>query len=256
MIKNTRSSNLLILIGVYAMLYLLLFIVPMFSQPAKASDFQISTIEKITVPLFFILFLAGIICAYINEKIGGIIILFWHLLIWIFSMMFWPDAGMALVMALPAMFIGVFFIRNWYKRNDERYKEGSKTLKLTLQILLINYALIYLVIVISHVSPSLFGVNYPNSRTDELVTWDYLSAPGLILLISLIIFMIGFVYSWKRELIAGILFLIWYILIVFTSFSYLEFSSSGPWFISGLVIFIQGVFYLLNFYKHRLDPAK
>ena len=96
------------------------------------------------------------------------------------------------------------------------------------------------------------GIVYPTA-VDERVLWDYQSFPGIILLLSLVIFLFGFFLSWSRERIAGILFIVWYALILETSFIYGEFGRSGPWFIMGLTVLIQGIIYLTR--KNKLKDS-
>jgi hypothetical protein len=107
---------------------------------------------------------------------------------------------------------------------------------------LINYALIYLLIVVGHTLP-LLGIRYI-SNVYELVTWDYSSPLGIILLIALAIFILGFIHSWKKEKVAGILFIIWYAIILVMTILFREFSHSGPWFMVGLTVLVQGILYI------------
>ena len=225
-----------------------MFLPEIFNYFSSASDNQISAAEIWTVPLVLILFLVGYIYIWINEKIAGIIFLSYHLIVWILSMMVWPEAGMVLVLILPVLFFGVFFIRSWYIANNVMYKQSNQQWKLTLRILIINYALVYLVVVFAKVIPTLFGVKWP-ANVDNFSSWTggYLSPLGLILIFALVIFLAGLLVSWKRELHAGLLFVFWYLLILSATLLYPEFNNSGPWLIIGLTILVQGILYIRQY---------
>jgi len=62
----------------------------------------------------------------------------------------------------------------------------------------------------------------------------------------LLLFLLGFVLSWKREFQAGLIFLFWYALMLYGTIAYSEFRESGPWILFGFPIFLQGLFYIKN----------
>ena len=81
---------------------------------------------------------------------------------------------------------------------------------------------------------------------NELVIWGYTSVLGLMLILTFLLFVAGFFMSWKSELIAGILFIIWYFIILLLTTQFPSFANSGPWVLFGLTILFQGMFYVAN----------
>lgn len=248
---NSISKSLRYIIISYGIIYFILFILaPLISENQEYDNYVPSTIEKVTVPVAFVIFLTGTCYLWINEKIAGIILLFWHFIVWVLSMLFWPDAGMTLVLIFPMLFPPVLLIRNWYKKNDDKYKSEIMQWELALRTLLINYAAIYLLIVFSNIVPKLIGWKLA-TRVDDLAVWDYSSFLGILLLIMFAIFLLGFIISWKSEIISSILFIIWYAILLFLSFNFPEFANSGPSALFGVTILLHAVFYIILFFKKR-----
>jgi len=80
---------------------------------------------------------------------------------------------------------------------------------------------------------------------------DYLSFRFIIFPLLLLLFLVGFLVSWKSEFLAGFIFLIWSAILIYGTFVYTEIMQLGPWIIFGLPILLQGVFYMKNHYKFR-----
>ena len=242
--KTDKRSNVLrYIIGGYGLLYLAMLISEVFS-PEYSEGSMVGQANLITVLFAFVVFLVGIIYSWFNELIAGILICSWHFIVWAFSLLLWPDAGMVLILIFPMLFPGVLLIRNWYMKKNKKYAAENERTRLTLLLLLINYTAIYLLIVAVNTLSKLFDWTLP-TRVDDLVLWDYTSFLGLILLFLLVLFGVGALISKRSMLMAGMIFIVWYILVLFLNFSYPEFANSGPWFIFGLVILIQGIFYMV-----------
>jgi hypothetical protein len=186
---------------------------PLINYDPENLDFQMSKIEMFTIPLVFVLFLIGTIYSWFNEKNAGIILCCWHFSTWVLSMLFWRDAGMVLVLIFPILFLAVLLIRNGYVKSNESYNTSFFKWKISLRALVINYMAIYLLIVFSNIVPKLIGWDLP-TKVDDLAVWNYSSFPGLILLFAFLLFIIGFVISWRSELAAGIIFIVWFLTIV------------------------------------------
>jgi len=253
MASNSSSKALRIIIVGYCLLYFAGFIFPIITGN---SSNELSKVELYTVPLAFLVFLTGTIYSFINEKISGIIILLWHFVVWVFSLLLWPDAGMVLVLIFPVIIPAIFMIRNWYSENNAAYKAQWWTRwRLTLRIFMVNYAVIYLLVVFSNVVPKLLGWNLV-SPVDDLAVWSYTSFLGISLIFLLALFFFGFVVSWKSELIAGIVFIVWYISILMLAMNFPEFANSGPSGIFGITILVQGILYIFFYFKLRQKPTR
>jgi hypothetical protein len=249
--KSGKRSNIFrYIIGGYGLLYLAMLISEAFSSGSSVEDSFGGRAIVITVIFAFVVFLIGTIYLWFNERIAGILICFWHFIVWVFSLLLWPEAGMVLVLILPMLFPGVFLIRNYIIRTNNKYTEVNERWRLTLKIFMINYAAIYSLIVFANMVPKLTGWSLP-TRVDDLVVWDYSSSLGLILIALFILFVIGYSLVKHSELISGIIFILWYVLIWILSIYYPEFANSGPSTIFGFVILIHGIFYIILHTRSR-----
>ena len=146
---------------------------------------------------------------------------------------------MDIILAVPVMLIGVFLFLGWYKESREREPAKYQKWKFVLNVLLVNYLVLYFIYMIS-----------------DMIFWaaiDLLAIPGIILPILLGLFITGFILSWKHELYAGIFFLLWYFLVIFGQFRYNEILHRGPYMMLGITIFIHGI---LNLYYHFRIKSK
>ena len=232
--KSKSNKTLLITTGVYALLYLAGIITSIYKGELSLSNL----IDNCFLGLS-IIFMVGYVLSWTNEKIAGIIFLVWNAGIWILDLYIGrsPDSGMGIFLALPILFIGCFFILEWYKTSMTPKPTEQQQWKFVLRILLINYAVLYAIVVFSDLS---LGKSV-----------DYFNLPFILFPFLLILFFGGFALSWKREFYAGFIFLIWYAILLFGFITYSEFLRSGPWIIAGIVILLQGIIYIKHHYQYR-----
>ena len=93
------------------------------------------------------------------------------------------------------------------------------------------------------------------TRVDDLALTNYTTIPGSILIIEFVLFIIGYILSWKHELKAAILFILWYMILVYLTIQYPEFSRTGPSVLIGFVIIIQSLFYISNHFKFKKNKT-
>jgi hypothetical protein len=143
------------------------------------------------------------------------------------------ERGMDTIYSLPLLIAGVFLLLGRFKRSGQKLTTKSREWKFVLNSLLINYAVCYLIYIISDLlfSPSI----------------DLLRLPGIILPALLSVFSMGLLLAWRHEVYAGVFFLVWYALVIYGSFKYSEIMSRGPHMQFGIVIFLHGILY---FYYH------
>ncbi len=232
--KSKSKKTLRIATGVYALLYLAGMLTSIFKGELSISN----PIDNYFLALS-IIFMAGFILSWTNEKIAGIIFLVWNAGIWVFDFYLSrsADSGMIIVLALPVLFIGSLFLLEWYKTAKTPKPREQQEWKFTLRILLINYAVLYAIIVFSDLS-----------KADSV---NYYNLPFILYPLLLIVFFAGFALSWKREFYAGFIFLIWYAILFFGFVNYAEFLRSGPWIIAGIVILLQGIIYIKHHFQYR-----
>ncbi len=227
---KTKSVRILqIIAGVYVALYLA-------SVISSVIDGELS-FQKWVDYLFLFLFLvlvAGFSLSWNFERAAGITFLGWATGIWIFDLLLTRgiDSGMLSIMSVPGLVIGALLLLNWYKASVTPSPPPKLQWRFILRVLLISYAVLYAIVVISEVA-----LGHPH---------DYFSLPFVLFPLMLLLFLSGFAVSWRWELAAGILFLLWSALLLFGYVTYAEIRDSGPWAFFGIPVLIQGILYIKN----------
>ncbi len=232
--KTKSTRTLRIITGVCAILYFAGITISFFERELS---FQ-NLIDNLSLILLLI-FLAGFAFSWTSEKMAGIILMIWNAGVWIYDLIITrgQDSGMLSIFAVPVMVIGALFLLQWYKTIKVPVSSEQQQWKFILRVLLINYAVLYAIVVLSE----LF-------RGKPV---DYFSLPFILFPLLLVIFFGGFVISWKMEFQAGFIFLFWCAILIFGSIAYFEFRDSGPWILFGIPILLQGIFYLKQHYQYR-----
>ncbi len=114
--------------------------------------------------------------------------------------------------------------------DDKRGKSKNRYLW-TLRILLIIYAIFYLIFITDYFFP-----------TNAVNSWDIENSALKILFV---IFVIGYVISWKNELAAGVIFLLWFIGMCYENF-FLCTSDCGAGIAMGIPLLILGILLIIN----------
>lgn len=248
--KRGRSWVLLTILSLYCLLYLWA-LVDEGIQHFSSNDSVIfsNTPELITVIFAFLVFLGGTIYSWFDEKKGGIIVGIWHFIVWTFSLLLWKDAGMVLILIFPMLIVSSLLITNGITRSNPIYATRIAKWEITLKSLLINYTAIYLLIVLTDI----FMFAFPNGLMSEYSgthAWDFKSLIGIVLIFSLILYLIAFKTAWHSKFNAGLMLVAWYLIILALTLRYEEFGNSGPWFIFGIPLLIQGFLYM--YYQIRI----
>ncbi len=71
------------------------------------NDYSLFRIVISTEYLMFLIFILGYYYVWKNELISGVIIVFWHMLQWVFVHWVWEDAALTLVFGIPIGLIGI-----------------------------------------------------------------------------------------------------------------------------------------------------
>ena len=191
----------------------------------------------IGIYLFFIPFVIGFSLSWYNGMITGILFIVWNIGMWIVECFFVEkDGGWGIIFGVPLLILGVLFIVGEYKTRKDPPPTKSQLWNMALKLLVTTFTILYLVWVISSF--------IPNQETD-LFIW-----PGVILTVLLAIYLIGFLLSWRWELIAGILFIIWYAGLYIPDLQPIAYFI-GPLKFFGLPVFIQGILYLNYHYRFK-----
>lgn len=155
--------------------------------------------------------------------------------IWINGLLIHRERGLDIIWALPLLYAGTFLLSGWYKESRGIQTTKSQRWKFILSAILMNYLVLYFIYAIADII--------------YLPATDLLSIPGIIFPLLLGIFLTGFVLSWKQELYAGILFVLWYLLVLFGQLYYIEILAMGPYILIGITILVQGILYLYYHFK-------
>ena len=116
-------------------------------------------------------------------------------------------------------------------------KGGNKNRSLwILRILLIVYAILYVLIG----SDDFLSFNAPNSWNIEYSA----------LKILFVIFVIGYVISWKNELASGVIFIFWFLGMCYENF-FLCTSNCGAGIVMGIPLLILSIFFIVYGIRKR-----
>lgn len=232
--KSKTTKTLQIITGVGAVLYLVVIAMSLFFD-----DLSFSTLTDYLTFVFLFVFMTIFALSWTRQKMAGILFMIWNVGVWIFELsltIVGENEGSASMMASLVMVIGALFLLEWYKTSKATVPSEQQQWKFILPILLINYAVLYGIVVLSELHHG--------------ETVDYFSSPFIIYPLLLLIFLVGFVLSWKREFIAGFIFLFWYGILIYSNIPYSEIDR-WEWAAFGLPILLQGIFYIKNHYKFR-----
>lgn len=220
--------------GVYAALYFAGIV-----SSLAAGEITFQNLEGVLFILLFLLFIVAFALSWTRERLSGIVFMLWNAGVWIYALFLFreSDSAMFCIIAVPVLVIGSLLLLRWYKTTREPAPSDQQKWKFILRVLLINYAVLYAITIVSELASG--------------KSFAYLSLPFLLLPLLLLTFIAGFLLSWKNELYAGLIFLLWYVVIIFGNVAYAEFLDSGPWIIFGVPILLHGIFYIKNHFKFK-----
>jgi hypothetical protein len=237
--KSKTTKILQLITGIVAVLALALMVVVIYD-----GTLTFNLVGILSLVLFFI-FITGFVLSWKRQELAGIILMACYVGIWILdnSIVGYQndsDSGLPGLLLFPLLVIGVLFLLEWYKTYKKTVPSEQKQWRFILRVLLINYAVLYSILVLSELSDRA-GVNQV----------DYTSIPFIINPLLLLLFIVGFIVSWKKEFFAGIIFLLWCAIFLFGIIAYPEILRSGPWKLSGIPILFQGAIYVKHHYEFR-----
>ena len=188
-----------------------------------------------------LIFIVGFILSWTKNKLAtGLLFMIWNVIVWLSDLYFdrpEQDYSMLSAMASLFMFCGAFFLLEWFRTSKKPVPTSKQQWTFILRVLLINYAVLYTIVVFSEL------------MVGEPI--DYISFPFILYPFILLIFFIGFIVSWKKEVIAGYIFLFWVAVLIFANVAYSEIGSLGGWVLFGVPILLQGIFYINNHKKFK-----
>ena len=187
----------------------------------------------------FILFIIGLSISWFNKIVTGIIFLLWNIGMWILTLFIIENPnGFGIVIGFPLLVLGVFFL---LKGIEEKKKIPLKLIerwRTTLQLFITTYTVLYILVIIEAMT----------GNRDV----DFYSYEGVILIALLLIYTAGFIFSWKKEFIAGIIFIFWCIGVIYIFIEKFPVSDDGPWMSAWLLILVQSILYFVYHSKNRI----
>ena len=95
--KQINSPFIKVGLIFYGLIYLSGFIAPLIGKSMDELESIMSLVEIYTVPFAFLIFAIGVVIAWFNEKVGGMILLIWHFIVWPFS----RSSSLASLLGIP-----------------------------------------------------------------------------------------------------------------------------------------------------------
>ncbi|MBU1097056.1 MAG: hypothetical protein KKB34_11295 [Bacteroidetes bacterium] len=96
---------------------------------------------------------------------------------------------------------------------------------------------------------TIFGILYLIFIIDNFISEPH-NLESTVVKLAFIVFLIGYYYSWKNEMIAGVIFIFWWGIMWYLSLLIAELDK-GASVIMGLPMFIVGIIFIVSRYRSR-----
>lgn len=233
--KKIKST---ILIQKLSLLYLVLYLLLIISGNFEGSYPNLN-VEGIIVYSLFVLFIIGLLISWFNKIITGIIFILWNIGMWTLTLFIVENPnGFGIAIGIPLLVLGVFFLLKGIEEKKEIPLKLNEKWRTTLQLLITTYTVLYILVIIEAMT----------GNRDV----DFYSYEGVILIALLLIYTAGFIFSWKKELIAGIIFIFWSIGVIYIFIEKFAVSDDGPWVGAWLFILVQSILYFVYHFKNKI----
>lgn len=118
-------------------------------------------------------------------------------------------------------------------------KEQIKKRKFSvLQIILTIYGLLYLLFIIASLNP--------------IDNYEPYNLENIIVNLAFVLFLIGYYVVWKSERAAGIIFVIWWV-VMWCLALFIAKTDRGSGVVMGLPLFILGVLFIISWYRKKAN---
>lgn len=120
---------------------------------------------------------------------------------------------------------------------DDSIKTQKRKLPVILKIITFIYGLLYLVFVVDSFISS---QNEPQaSKTEQTVVT-----------LLFVVFLIGYLFLWKNELYAGLIFLLWYIGMCYLGL-FVAVTDKGASMVLGFPLLVLAILFIISWYKNK-----
>ena len=123
------------------------------------------------------------------------------------------------------------------QNDSESQSNGGKKYPKVLLTLTTIYGVIYVSLILSFLI-----FENPSSK---------ITLEAIIIGIAIIIFCIGYYYSWKNEMIAGTIFIFWWCIMWYLGLFVAE-RDKGAGVVMGVPMFIIGILFIVYWYRKRI----
>ena len=84
--------------------------------------------------------------------------------------------------------------------------------------------------------------------------FNNINLEGIIVSLAIIVFLIGYYFSWKNELIGGVIFIFWWGIMWYLGLFVAE-RDKGAGVVMGVPMFIIGILFIVYWYKRDVKTA-
>ena len=227
-----------ILIQKLSLLYLAIYLLLIISGNFGGSYPNLN-VEGIVVYSLFVLFIIGLSISWFNKILTGIIFILWNIGMWTLTLFIVENSnGFGIAIGFPLLVLGIFFLIKGIEEKKKIPLKLNEKWRTTLQLLITTYTVLYILVIIEAMTGS----------RDV----DFYSYESLVLIALLLIYTAGFIFSWKKELIAGIIFIFWSIGVIYIFIEKFTVSDDGPWVGAWLFILVHSLLYLGYHFKYKI----
>lgn len=117
------------------------------------------------------------------------------------------------------------------ENNSGSVSKGKKKHPKILLTITTIYGILYVALIFSYLI-------FENSKSE-------ITLEGIIVSFAFIFFLIGYYYSWKNQLIAGIIFILWWGIMWYLTLFVVD-TDKGVGVVMGIPLFVIGILFLVN----------
>ncbi len=213
--KTTAGKTYQILLGIYALLYLVYIILPII--PGLEIEVLDNPSSRLKSILAFVVFILVYLLSWKNRDIAGMLLIVGYIGSVLLDALLENLRLEAVILGFPLLILGIFMVRDWFRQ--------------LLNLLASIYTLYQVWRTLTY-----FIVIIDIQLVDQIIITGLLS-----------VWIFGFFFIWKRPVMAGWIFIIWFLFLlgtIITDRGGLEIPVAGV--VIGLPGLILGILFLLK----------
>jgi hypothetical protein len=222
--KSSVRTVILVLLGIYALLYLAYIVLPYFQvvdiRPPEDPDMRLKNF------LTFGAFLLVYLLSWRNMDVAGMLLIVGYIISILLDTIFENLRLEAVILGFPVLVAGIFMVRDWYR-------QFLNLLASVYTLYQVWRTMTYFIVII------------------DLDLIDKFLITGL-----LAVWIFGFILVWKKPVMAGWVFVLWFLFLLVTIImdrGGLEYPLAGI--VIGLPGLVLGILYIIWGRKKKKSPA-